>query len=319
MEEQQMWSVYVHTNIVNNKKYVGITRRNPELRWANGKGYKGQVFGAAIEKYGWDKFEHEILYSGLTQEEAEQKEVELIDFWNTCDRNFGYNRHPGGDVVKNPPHKCKEIYQYSIEGNFINKYGSVSQACLQVCGDNNALSRETTLLSTMRKGLDHVAYGYRWSYEYLGEKIEAIEPMHQLNKKVYQYSLNGDFLNEFSCVTEAERATGVSNSNICACCKGRHRYVNDFQWSYEKNDKLPPIDKTQLRYENSIKKQEKAVYQYNLQGDYIGCYKSLSMAQRETNVSFKKISKCCHQQQKQTGGFMWFFEYQGIKCPPYQK
>lgn len=313
MEEQQTWSVYVHTNIINNKKYVGITKRVPELRWCNGKGYKGQVFGAAIEKYGWDNFKHEVLYSGLTQEEAEQKEIELIALWNTCDRHYGYNRHKGGDILNEPFCNRKEIYQYDIDGNFINKYESITQACLQIKANYNSLC------DTMRKGLDHVSYGYRWSYDYLGKKIEAIVPMHQLNKKVYQYSLDGTFLNEYDCITDAERATGISNSNICACCKGKHKYTYDYQWSYKKFEKLPPINKAQFKYESCTKKQEKAVYQYNLQGDYINCYKSLVEAQRKTNVSFKKISNCCRQQQKQSGGFMWFFEYQGIKCAAYQK
>ena len=29
----------MHTNIINNKKYIGITHQKPERRWKNGKGY----------------------------------------------------------------------------------------------------------------------------------------------------------------------------------------------------------------------------------------------------------------------------------------
>lgn len=48
---------------INNKKYVGITRK----RWANGKGYRDNIhFNNAILKYGWDNFDKQILYEGLT-------------------------------------------------------------------------------------------------------------------------------------------------------------------------------------------------------------------------------------------------------------
>ena len=76
--------VYVHTNKINNKKYVGQTCQKPESRWGNqGCGYKGcLLFERAIQKYGWDNFEHKILYSNLTQKEACAYESLLINKYN---------------------------------------------------------------------------------------------------------------------------------------------------------------------------------------------------------------------------------------------
>lgn len=91
------YCVYVHTNTVNGKKYVGQTCQKPEYRWSSGGGYKGCHFHRAIEKYGWDSFDHEIVAENLTKEEAGRLEVELIAKYNTTDPTFGYNRSTGGE------------------------------------------------------------------------------------------------------------------------------------------------------------------------------------------------------------------------------
>ena len=72
------YTVYKHTS-PNNKVYIGITSRKPEYRWNSGKGYiNNKYFTTAINKYGWNEFEHSILYENLSKEEAETKEIELI-------------------------------------------------------------------------------------------------------------------------------------------------------------------------------------------------------------------------------------------------
>lgn len=97
------YSVYKHTNLVNGKIYIGITRRAPQDRWGkDGCNYKtsGNIhFSSAIEKYGWDNFSHEVLFAGLSKKEAESKEVELIAAYKTTDPNFGYNIQNGGNSI----------------------------------------------------------------------------------------------------------------------------------------------------------------------------------------------------------------------------
>ena len=96
------WTVYKHTNKINGKSYIGITSRKPEDRWgANGYKYQSQkskylCFSKAIQKYGWDSFTHEILFTGLTKEDACKKEKELISFYNSK-APFGYNLTDGGE------------------------------------------------------------------------------------------------------------------------------------------------------------------------------------------------------------------------------
>lgn len=94
-----MYTVYMHINKINNKKYIGITKQKPEDRWKNGTEYKlTSYFRNEIEKYGWSNFEHIILYQGLTEQQACQMEIDLIKKYNTTDRRYGYNNSTGGEV-----------------------------------------------------------------------------------------------------------------------------------------------------------------------------------------------------------------------------
>jgi group I intron endonuclease len=100
MEEtnDKKWCVYMHTNKTNNKVYVGITSRRPEKRWDYGCGYRGQrYFYRAIQKYGWDNFEHIIFAENLTQDEACKMEICLIALYQTNNSKYGYNLSAGGD------------------------------------------------------------------------------------------------------------------------------------------------------------------------------------------------------------------------------
>jgi group I intron endonuclease len=102
MKERKInnYCVYVHTNKINNKVYVGITGRKPEIRWQNGKAYKNNKhFSYSIGKYGWDNFIHEIVASNLTLKEANNFEKILICKLNSNNKSFGYNLTLGGDGI----------------------------------------------------------------------------------------------------------------------------------------------------------------------------------------------------------------------------
>lgn len=94
-----MYKVYKHVS-PNGKVYIGITNQKPSRRWGkNGQGYKeNDYFYRAIKKHGWNNFRHIIIADGLTEEEACELEIKLIEKYNSTDRSCGYNRHFGGKV-----------------------------------------------------------------------------------------------------------------------------------------------------------------------------------------------------------------------------
>lgn len=94
------FSVYCYTNKINGKKYIGITSHTLSERAGQaGNRYKQCTrFYNAIKKYGWDVFDPEILFEGLSKAEACLKEQELIAYYRTRDKHFGYNVCTGGEI-----------------------------------------------------------------------------------------------------------------------------------------------------------------------------------------------------------------------------
>lgn len=247
MDNTKKYCVYMHRNKINNKKYIGITCRKPEYRWGkDGYSYKGQVFKTAIDKYGWDNFDHIILFNDLNAEDAYKKEQELIKLYKSNQKEFGYNLSIGGE------------------------HGSTG---------------------------------------YLNNSMSII---------VYQYDLDGNFITEYPSLSEAERVTGISNSSISACCKGKQLYTGEFQWSYTKVNKMPKIDKHQLISEK-VRKKGKPVYCYSIDGNFIKKYNSARIASQETNTNQNKINYCCSGKARYSNNLQWFYEYRGNKVEPVNK
>ena len=93
----RVYCVYRHTS-PEGKVYIGITSQpKPQYRWeAGGKGYQSNtVFWRDIQKFGWDNFQHEILYEKLTQHEALHLESSLIHQHQSTKPEYGYNQDAG--------------------------------------------------------------------------------------------------------------------------------------------------------------------------------------------------------------------------------
>ena len=90
--------VYIHTCKANGKRYVGCTTQaSPERRWLEGRGYQyNKYFYRAIEKYGWDSFQHEA-WELTCESEMYYAEKYLIAYYHTTESKFGYNHSTGGE------------------------------------------------------------------------------------------------------------------------------------------------------------------------------------------------------------------------------
>lgn len=207
------WCVYMHENRFNGKKYIGITSQKPTLRWMNGRGYKECArFFSAIQHYGWDGFKHEILYTCLTQDEAERIEIDLIAKYGTTESDKGYNIEPGGRVNRhdNPAtrEKLREMRLGSKNPMWRKDVSEETREKLHVCQTGQTRSPETRRrIGESKKG----------SKNYNARRVLCVE--------------TGD---EYGSLTEAADAVGVDKSTVYKACAhiGRSKTAGGYHWRY---------------------------------------------------------------------------------------
>lgn len=104
--------IYMHKNRINGKVYIGQTNSLKD-RWKP-SGYKHCIkFYRAIEKYGWDNFEHIVLEENLTLEQANELEEYYIAAYDAI--NDGYNIFKGGDNKEMSQETLDRLSKKSLE------------------------------------------------------------------------------------------------------------------------------------------------------------------------------------------------------------
>ena len=225
--------VYCHTNKINGKKYIGITSKKPEYRWANGEGYyHNSHFYSAIKKYGWHNFTHEILYYDLKKEDAFEIEKMLIAEYETTDENKGYNIGTGGE-------HGAEGSKRTAEQNLRK-----SKQMKAVMNDPAIASK----ISNARKGIkfsDEHIENLRKSH--LGkspgnkgipmtEKQKSVLRDKKKNKMKKVYCFETDTV--YESVAEASRMTGVRAGNITGVCKGTRNQTGGYHFRYAEKEEI---------------------------------------------------------------------------------
>ena len=217
-----MYTVYQHKNKINGKIYIGITMQKPEQRWRYGEGYKSSPhFYAAIQKYGWDNFEHNILFQNLTKEEACKKEQELIAKFNSINREFGYNSTSGGEIfVMN-----EEIKQ------------KISQAMI---GNKNGLGHPCS--EEKKRKISEAQKGRALTEEHKQKLSEAAKKRHtpcskqakeNIRKSSHKKPVYCEELDTiFESVQECSRQLGIPATNISKLCGGRGKTLKGYHLRY---------------------------------------------------------------------------------------
>lgn len=137
--------------------------------------------------------------------------------------------------------KAKRIYQYNLKGDLIKIWAGARQ-----CYDEKGYSVQT--ISNVCNGVYNGGSkykGYIWSYEELNkeEVLEMAKPkkLNKVQKKVYQYDLEGNLIKIWDSAVECDKEEGFSLYCISRACNNRYydsNIYNNYMWSFEPLENL---------------------------------------------------------------------------------
>lgn len=240
----KQYAVYKHTS-PNGKTYIGCTGDVPEIRWRKGYPHNNELSKDMCE-YGWDNFKHDIIKSGLDEEEAYELEKELIHKYDSTNPEFGYNKSIGGKfnngIIRSDEYRRKmSKLKQGEKHNFYGKHHT---------------DESKRKMSESSRGVNHPMYGKHLSEE-TKRKISESHKKENLSKETLDKMREarlGKKLSEstkkkigesnsrkvrcietniiYDSIAEAASQTGCFSTNITAACHGRQNTAAGYHWSY---------------------------------------------------------------------------------------
>lgn len=299
------YTVYMHIS-PSGKRYIGITTNDAKYRWNSGHGYtQNPYFMSAIKKYGWKNIEHKILFEGLAQEEAEAKEIELISFYKSNDRKFGYNISNGGTSTGKHSDETKLKIGEKGKGRIIS-----TETRRKIIEGNKG--KKLSLKTRDKISASHIGKkGVSPSEETRRKNSEANKGIkaHQA-KPVFQFDLEGRFIKRFEYIKQVTEILGFHNAHISRCCRGELKTSHGFIWRYADDFSAneETIPKLNNIHENKNKGAKhymaRVISQFDLQGNLLRKFDYMQQVQEVLGYNSRCISDCCRGRLKTAYGYI---------------
>ena len=270
------YKLYIH-KFPNGKVYVGITSQDVEERWRHGEGYKNQLVYRAILKYGWDAISHQVLLSGMTKEEAEEKEIEFISAFKSNNPEYGYNVSNGGNCSGTHSEETKRKIAKANTGRVCSEE---TREKIRKGNKGKKISKE------QREKISQTLKGRVFTQEHR-DKIGASHKGRTLSEEARKKISDAKMGHKFYCNNPEERGEKISNA------------------MKRRNAERPEImDKMRSA---SVERCSKAVLQKTVDGQEVAIWASAAEIERVLGINHVQISRACRKDGKVVCGYLWSF------------
>ncbi len=251
-----MYIVYLTTNIVNNKIYIGVHKTaslefdgyigcGVNIRDSHTYNKPKTHFQFAVKKYGTEAFRRITLKSF-------EDEVDALDLerWLVTDefvkRPDTYNMIKGGGKLE--PSNKVETHLYDLNGNYLQTFKSRTEASIFIYGDKRHagnISRAITRGDFCKcYQVTDIKYPFVKDYESyqhdkynkmcqtIKEKYSDNKVMNFTNRKqVDQYDLNGNYIKTWESLSICKKS---GFTNVQAVVEGKRNQCKGFTFKYKK-------------------------------------------------------------------------------------
>lgn len=262
-----MGQVYLITNKINKKQYVGVTINTAQSRWekhvedALTGNRDNSLLHKAIKKYGQQNFQLEVL-EDCSSEKLFEREKYYIAVKGTYYLNGkGYNLTLGGEgTLKYSDDAILRLWAENKTQKEIAK---------ELGAQPNTISERMKILcpNETRRG----------------------QSFHQ-SLPVEQYDLYGNYIATYGSLREAANSTKTCSESISKCCSRQRTNCGNYLWKYC-NDSTS-IEDIVRQYAASQKCN--AVDEINEQGIIIRTFSSGALAEKELKLPRGKVSEVCN-------------------------
>lgn len=258
--------IYLITNLLNEKKYVGQTIQKPENRFYyhkwNANNYSDYYIHRAIRKYRIENFSFEVIDDlSVSSDELNEAEIEWIASYNTFFGD-GYNMTSGGEQGKIVSEETRKKMSESSKGQKSwnkGKTGVYSKETLQKMSNTQRgkkVSKETKRkISEASKGEKNSFYGKKHTNE-TRKKISKAKIGKKSSKETklkQSLSMKNKFLGlKSNCskkVIQIDKKTGeeitcwfsmgiiqlelnINKAHISKCCNRKQKSAGGFVWRF---------------------------------------------------------------------------------------
>ncbi len=217
--------IYKITNKINGKVYIGQTVQSLHKRWGQhcrtDQSYC-RLLSHAIQKYGRENFTIEQIDHAHNRDELDAKEVYWIKFYDSMNRDKGYNLLGGGNKNHTVSEETRKKLSEAGKGRPCSEYAKLVLRLLRTGKpkpkEQIEKMRQTKIRLGVHKGNKNYSFG-RFG------KNSAVA------KAVINVTLN----KTYDSATAAALSVGVKDcSTIVKCCKGTRKTAYGYKWEYVK-------------------------------------------------------------------------------------
>lgn len=245
-----MGYVYLVTNIITGKKYVGQSKcYDIETRWTSHrkmlKDSIGRYLLAAYNKYGINNFKFQIICICF-DENCDTFEEEYIKKFNTLIPN-GYNLKTGGKSSRHSE-ETKQLISKKLRERITD---DIRLEMRERTKNNPIFSYLKVYTEEEKKELSRKQKEYLAKLSIDDKKkisderksrmktspkvVAALEKgKESLGKKVGKYDINNRLIAEYNTITEASKLNNISHSSISKVCLQKPKYITagGYKWKY---------------------------------------------------------------------------------------